>query len=138
MNLTDRRKAYAMTFLVSGLALGGVGILALWAPDMISGTLGKITLTLVVALAASATLFMLTFGSEEDKITRKMVLIVGGCTVAITGILLGQIWFQFLEDSILGKIVVSLVVVCVLAGFVISVWDDFFENKKMKDENYLD
>lgn len=138
MNITERRKAYALTFLISGLALGGVGILALWAPDMISGTLGKVTLSLVVALATSATLFMLTFGSEEGKLTRKMVLIIGGCTVTISGILLGQIWFDFLEESVLGKIVLSLVCIGFLAGFVISVWEDFFENKKLKDENYLD
>lgn len=138
MNLLSQRKTYAGAFLLSGLTLGGVGILALWTPDLISGTLFKIILTLGVALAASATLFMLSFGSEEDKLTRKMTLVIGICSVAITALLVGQIWFRILEETMLGKLVATLIVICLLAGFVISVWDDFFENKRLKDENYLD
>ena len=138
MNVHLRRKSYAVTFLLSGVVLGGIGLLALWAPDIISGTTFKIILTLLVTFAASATLYMLSFGAEEDKVASKMTLLIGACTVGVAGLLIGQIWFDFLDGSLLGKAIATLTVVGFLAGFVISVWDDFFENKRLKDENYLD
>jgi len=133
-----RRKIYALLFLFSGLALGAVGLLALWAPDFITSFIVKTVLTLVILAALSSVLFVLTFGSDNDKISQKMVLIIGICAVTLSLILIGETWFDLFEGTFLGKMIISLLGVGLLAGCVMAVWDDFFENKRLKDEHYLD
>ena len=133
----SRRKIYGITFLVSGLLLGLSGILVLWMPDTLDTGIINGILTLLIALAASSILFVLTF-AQDDKISKKAAFVIGACTFAIAGLLLGDIWFDWFENAFLGKASVSLFVIACLAGFVLTVWDDFFENKKLKDENYLD
>jgi len=49
-----------------------------------------------------------------------------------------QTWTSAFDGLIFGKIISTLVVVGLVAAFVMAVFDDFFENKKLKDENYLD
>jgi len=138
MDKEVRKKAYAATFLVSGLAIAAVGLSNIWYPDLISSTSLQIVLTLVLVAALSATLYMLTLNNCEELLSQKMSYVIGVCSVLITILLIGEIWFDFLENSMLGKLLVSLFIVAGVAGFVMAVWDDFFENKKLKDEGYLD
>ena len=137
-NVNTRRKAYGVSFLISGLAVGGIGLLTLWTPDLISSVSMKIILTLIIVAALSAVLFMLTFANDEDMVPQKMSIVIGGCSVALSVILIGEIWFEWLEGVLLGKLVFTLLIIGGLAGFVMSVWEDFFESKRLKDEGYLD
>ncbi|MEM6780779.1 MAG: hypothetical protein AAF569_02835 [Pseudomonadota bacterium] len=134
----ERRKMYGIAFLMSGLALGGVGLLSMWMPDLVSTTTLKIIFSLIIAAALSCTLFMLTFANEDGKLPKKMSMIIGASSIALAAILFGEVWFDLFEKTLLGKLVVTLLVISALAGFVITVWEDFFESKKLKDEGYLD
>ena len=136
-DVASRRKIYGIAFLISGLAMGGVGLMTLWAPDLISSFSMKLILTLVILAGLSSVLFMLTFAKEE-KIQKKMSLVIGACVLALSGILVAEIWLDVFNESLLGKLVISLLVIGVLAGFVMSVWEDFFESRRLKDEGYLD
>ena len=133
-----RRKVYGYGFMSSGLLLGLVGLFVMWAPDIISGTTAKLALTLFLTLCLSSVLFVLTFVNDDERLSKKVVYIIGACAIALSAILLGEIWFDILENTILGKITVTLVMIAGLAAFVLAVWDDFFESKRLKDENYLD
>lgn len=136
MKIENRRKAYAIGFLGSGFALAATGLFIVWSPDDWSSVF-NITLTLLVTLLSSAILFTLSF-SQDDRVSKKTVVIIGGCAIALAATLIAEIWFDIFEDSMLFQVVVTLLVIAGAAGFFLSVWDDFFENKKLKDENYLD
>lgn len=133
-----RRKLYGFIFMGSGLLLGAVGLFVMWAPDMINGTMLKLSLTFLLTLCLSSVLFVLTFTGDDEKLSKKIVYLIGACALALSAILISEIWFDIFEDTMLGKIIITLSVVAGLAAFVLAVWDDFFENKRLKDENYLD
>lgn len=137
-SVNARRKAYGLTFLISGLVLGGVGIFALWVPELWNNTLLKALLTILVLSGLSAVLFLLTFANDEDKVPQRMSVIIGLCSVLLAGLVVGEIWFALLEDVVMGKIAFTLLIVAGLAGFVMSVWEDFFERRRLKEEGYLD
>jgi protein-S-isoprenylcysteine O-methyltransferase Ste14 len=50
---------------------------------------------------------------------------------------LGQIWFNIFSPEILWKVVASLVIIGGLVSVLIAILMDIDENKKMKDDNYL-
>lgn len=137
-DITKRRNAYGTVFLISGLAIGCIGLLSLWMPDLFSSFLLKAILSCGVIAALSAVLLVMTFANQEDKLTKKMAFVIGVSSALLSIILIGQIWFSIFEGILLGKLAATLIVISMLAGFVLSVWDDFFESKRLKDENYLD
>lgn len=49
-----------------------------------------------------------------------------------------QIWAPFLDSVIFWKILMTLGIVGLVAGFLIVVQLDFSENKRLKDDNYID
>ena len=60
-----------------------------------------------------------------------MVTIGAGLTIAV-------IWAPSLLGELYVKLIVTLGILIVLAGLVLVLKADLAENKKLKDENYLD
>lgn len=58
--------------------------------------------------------------------------------VTSAGLVLDQIWFQMLPWDIFIKAEISIVILALLNGFFILLRADLAQNKKLKDENYLD
>jgi hypothetical protein len=136
-NTDKRSKAYAYTLMGCILAIALIGLLGIWGIAPLDSTLYKLVTSFVTIGALSG--FLFTLNAETDKkISQRLVYIVGGSTIGLALIVLLQIWTSLLDESIFSRIVGTLVVIGLLAAFVMAVFDDFFENKKLKDENYLD
>ncbi len=132
-----RRNFYAYTLLASVLAMAVIGLLNIWDAGL-SGTFTyKAIATLIVTASLATFLYTLTY-NHERKLVKKLGMVTGIAAVGLAGVLLAQIWFDAFQDLILGKIVVTFIIIGLLAAFGIAVADDFFDNKKLKDENYLD
>jgi hypothetical protein len=132
-----RRSFYAFTLLGCVLSIAIVGLLNIWDVG-ISGTVSyKLIASAVVLSGLSGFLYTLTY-NHDKKLVKKLGMITGIAAVALSTIILGQIWFDLFQNIIFGKLAFTLLIIGLLAGFGIAMSDDFFENKKMKDENYLD
>ena len=136
-NTDKRSKAYAYTLMGCILAIAFIGLLGIWGLTPLDSSLYKLLASFVTVGALSGFLFTLNAGTDK-KISQRLVYIVGGSAIGLALIVLLQIWTSLLDESIFSRIVGTLVVIGLLAAFVMAVFDDFFENKKLKDENYLD
>jgi hypothetical protein len=74
----------------------------------------------------------------EKSRYRKMLLSLGGFGLIAVLLILGQVWFEFLEGEIFVKLLISVTIVSALTSFIMAVREDFLESKHLKDENFLD
>lgn len=132
-----RGKTYAYTLLGCVMAIAFIGLAGIWGIAPADSILYKLIVTLITAGALSG--FLFTLNAETDKkLSQRLVYIIGGCAVSLGLLVVLQIWTDFMNDVFFAKIISTLVVIGLLGAFALAVFDDFFENKKLKDENYLD
>ena len=136
-NPDNRRKVYAFILMACVLGLAAVGLLNVWGAGISESFTFKICLTFIIGSVLSIFLYTLSFRDKDDKI-QKLALVTGGCAFSLSAVILLQVWFSAFNEAFFGKLSITLVIIGVITAFVIAVFDDFFENKKMKDENYLD
>ena len=132
-----RGKTYAYTLLGSVMAIALIGLLGIWGLHPEGSILYKLIASFVTVGALSAFLYTLNMGTDK-KYSQRLVYIIGGSAISLAILVLLQTWTSLFNDLVFGKIISTLVIVGLLAAFVMAVFDDFFENKKLKDENYLD
>ncbi len=58
--------------------------------------------------------------------------------VATAGLVLVQMWFHVFSTLFFWKALVTLIILGVVASIVIAVRQDMTEEKKLKDDKYLD
>lgn len=132
-----RRNIYAFTLISCVLAIALVGLVNIWDLGMSGSLTFKVIGSLVVIASLSGFLFTLTY-NHEKKLVKRLGTLTGVAAVALSAIILGQIWFDLFQEIIFGKLAATIVIIGLLAAFGIAMADDFFDSKKMKDENYLD
>ena len=132
-----RRNIYAYGLLGSVAAIALVAILNLWDVGIGETFSVKAISSLVVVAGLSGFLYTLTH-NHDIKLIKRLGNMTGVIAAVISAMILGQIWFDLFKDLIFGKMIGTLVIVGIIIAFFIAVFDDFFENKKLKDENYLD
>ena len=133
----SRRNIYAYTLLGSVLAIALVGLLNIWDVGLDKSFTFKSITSLIVVAGLSVFLYTLTY-NHDKKLIKKLGFVIGIAATALSAMILGQIWFDLFKEVIFAKIAFTLVIIGLLAAFGIAMADDFFENKKLKDENYLD
>lgn len=133
----SRRNIYAYTLLGSVIAVAIVGLLNIWGAGLAETLSMKIGGSFIVVGGLATFLYTLTY-NHDVKIVKRLGNLTGILAVALCGIILAQIWFEPFQEAFFGKISFTLVIIGLLAAFTIAVFDDFIENKRLKDENYLD
>ncbi|MEM9470226.1 MAG: hypothetical protein AAF988_08695 [Pseudomonadota bacterium] len=138
MSVDKRRKLYSLTLLGCLLAITIIGLANIWSPNLFNSTLYNVAATLVIGMGLSGMLYTLSFKDEGEKTESSLVKVIGGIAVGLSALFIVQIWFDALNGLLFGKITATGIIVAIVAGFVITLKDDFFENKRLKDENCLD
>ena len=133
----SRRNIYAYILLGSVLAIALVGLLNIWDVGLDKSFTFKSITSLIVVAGLSVFLYTLTY-NHDKKLIKKLGFVIGIAATTLSAMILGQIWFDLFKEVIFAKIAFTLVIIGLLAAFGIAMADDFFENKKLKDENYLD
>lgn len=133
----SRRNIYSYTLLGCIGLIALIGLLNIWGAGMDNSIMMKSFGSLSVIAGLSGFLYTLTF-NHDIKLIERLGAFTGVAAVALSGVILAQIWFDAFNDIFFGKLIMTIVILGLLAAFVIAVFDDFFENKKMKDDNYLD
>lgn len=133
----SRRNIYAYSLLGCVTAIAFVGLLNIWDTGISNTFTYKSILSFVVIAGLSGFLYTLTF-NHDVKLIEKLGKTTGVIATTLSVVILAQIWFEAFQEIFFGKLAVSLVIIGVIVAFVIAVFDDFFENKKLKDDNYLD
>lgn len=132
-----RRKFYAITVIASIVIISIIGLLSIWDVGLNANFTVKTVISLCILAVLSMFLYTLTY-NHDKKIVKQLGYITGIAATAISVLIMGQIWCDMLNEIIFGKIIVTLIIIGGLAGFGIAMSSDFFESKKLKDENYLD
>ena len=58
--------------------------------------------------------------------------------VIAVGLIIVQIWFDFMTWDIFVKIMMTFGILALLVGFLLVVQSDFGNKQKLKDEHYID
>lgn len=69
---------------------------------------------------------------------KPLLYTVIGCVLLGAAITILQMWTMMFEWSAFIKILGTLGIVLLVAGFLLVVKSDFGDHKKLKDENYID
>ncbi len=67
-----------------------------------------------------------------------LVKCIVGVVLASAALILVQMWFPIFDTTIFWKLIASLVIVGCVVSFIIAVKQDLTDDKKMKDDKYLD
>ncbi len=133
----SRRNIYAYTLLGCVLAIATVGLLNVWDTGISNSLTYKAGLSFIVIAALSAFLYTLTF-NHDVKLIEKLGAATGVIAGILSAMILAQIWFDAFQEVFFVKLSVTLLIIGAIIAFAIAVFDDFFENKKLQDDNYLD
>ena len=137
--LSKRRNAYAYGLLGCILALAGIGLMGIWG--LIGFQEASITFKLVVTLIVLACLsgFLYTLSFQQEQKNKKILICISGTMgVLLSASIILQVWVSLFNNEVFGQLLMTFIVIGVISAFVIALFDDFFENKKLKDDNYLD
>ena len=132
-----RRNAYAYTLLGCVIVIAIIGLLNIWGAGIGASFTTKSIFSLVVVACLCGFLYTLTY-NHDKKFVKQLGLVTGIAATGLSALILGQIWFEIFNNAFFGKLAFTLLIIGGLAGFGIAMADDFFESKKLKDENYLD
>lgn len=138
-----RRRFYASTLLVCLIAIAGIGVVTLWAPDLISSTVMKTLATLGIVAGLSTVFYLYasevseSFG-KKSRLLGSLVSVTCGAAAALALLTICQIWGDVFDDETFVKLGVTVLVIGGMAAVIMAIWDDFFENNRLKDQNYLD
>lgn len=69
---------------------------------------------------------------------RALLIVIIGLVIAGAVLALAQMWLAVLSWEIFVKAMVTIAVLVTALGLVLALKSDLAENKKLKDENYLD
>lgn len=69
---------------------------------------------------------------------KPLLFTVIGCVLVGALLTILQMWTMMFDWSAFIKILGTLAIILVVAGFLLVVKSDFGEQKKLKDENYID
>ena len=69
---------------------------------------------------------------------KPLLYTVIGCVLGGAALTILQMWTQLLQWDAFIKILGTLGIVLLVAGFLLVVKSDFGDTKKLKDQNYLD
>lgn len=69
---------------------------------------------------------------------KPLLYVVIGCVLGGATLTILQMWTHILQWDAFLKILGTLGIVLVVAGFLLVVKADFGEHKKLRDQNYLD
>lgn len=133
----NRRNIYAYALLGCVVAIAAVGLLNIWGAGISESFTFKSILSFVVVACLSGFLYTLTF-NHDIKLIERLGKTTGVIAAILSAVILAQIWFDAFQEIFFGKLSVTLLILGAIVAFIIAVFDDFFENKKLKDENYLD
>lgn len=61
-----------------------------------------------------------------------------GVVVASAAVAIGQMWFDLFSEAVFIKLLATFVILGLAAAFVAAVKQDISEEKKLKDDKYLD
>ena len=67
-----------------------------------------------------------------------LVKCIVGIVLACAALILVQMWVPIFETAIFWKLIVTLVIIGSVVSFIIAVKQDLTDDKKMKDEKFLD
>lgn len=130
-------KILFLSLCAIGVLAAILGLVEMWTYAIDWDIFLKIMGTTLIIGTELSLLMAINYDMESSR--RKLlflglVTLTGIATVLITL----QIWTQFLEWHIFLKIMASIGIVVFLAGFLLAVAEDFGNNKRLKDQNYVD
>lgn len=132
-----RGKILFLSLCAMGILAAVLGLIEMWTYVIEWDVFLKIMGTLLIVGTEISLLMAIDY---DMAASRRKWLLMGliAMTGVATALITAQIWAQALEWHVFLKIIGSIGIIIFLVGFLLAVAEDFGNNKRLKDQNYVD
>lgn len=135
--MTPNLKVLGAGLIGLGTAFAGLILAQMWFEPFETRIFVRCLVTLALSGGYGLYIGMIWDDLDKSRYRRMLISLAVFGFVALV-LILGQMWFEFLAWEVFGKVLISVIVVSGLISFVMAVRDDFFDGKRLRDENFLD
>ena len=132
-----RGKIMFYALMGTGIIGALLGLAQMWLDILEWDDFVKTLITLVIA---GSVLSFLTAVDYDMPAVRSKILFAALVVliVAISGMVIIQLWWVGFQWGLFAKVVVSLGILTALVAFLLAVTEDFGQNKNLRDKSYID
>ncbi len=132
-----RGKIMFYALMGTGIIGALLGLAQMWLDILEWDDFVKTLITLVIA---GSVISFLTAVDYDMPAVRSKILFATlvALIVAISGMVIVQLWWVGFQWGIFAKVVVSLGILTVLVAFLLAVTEDFGQNKNLREKDYID
>lgn len=132
-----RGKILLWALLLTGVAAALLGIAQMWWELLAWDIFIKSLVTLLIAGTLASFLSAVDYDlpGSRGKIILGLLVVLA---IAGSGLIIGQIWWNFLGMKTFGKMLITVIILAGLLSFLAAVAEDFGTAKKLKDEKFID
>lgn len=132
-----RGKIMFYALMGTGIIGALLGLAQMWLDILEWDDFVKTLITLVIT---GSLISFLTAVDYDMPAVRSKILFAALVVliVAISGMVIVQLWWVGFQWGVFAKVVVSLGILTVLVAFLLAVTEDFGQNKKLRDNSYID
>lgn len=132
-----RGKVLLWSLLLMGIIASALGIAQMWWEPFAWDIFVKTLITIVVLGTLASLLIAIDYDLPGSKGKFLLGIVVLLATLT-SGLVIGQLWWSFLETIMFWKVLITLAILVSLLSFIVAVSEDFGTNKKLKDDKYID
>ena len=132
-----RGKIMFYALMGTGIIGALLGLAQMWLDILEWDDFVKTLITLVIA---GSVISFLTAVDYDMPAVRSRILFAALVVliVAISGMVIIQLWWVGFQWGLFAKVVVSLGILTALVAFLLAVTEDFGQNKSLRDKSYID
>lgn len=133
-----RSNVLVAIIIACGVAAAALGLTQMWASPFGEVALGKSLATigilgLMAGFVGAVDTDMMPAGRR-----RLMLFALMGMGVFCGALCIAQMWWTIMDWTDFTKVLITAIVLIVLDGFIMAVWEDLGTTRKLKDDKYID
>lgn len=133
----DKFKTLGIGLIALAVLFAGLVLAEMWIPTFPEDVLIRALISLIVTGVYGIYLGMVWDDMEKSR-HRAMLMSLGGFGGVGVVLILLQTWGEVFAWDLFAKMMVSLIVVSGAVSFILGIREDFFNNKRLKDQDYID
>ena len=133
-----RSNVLVAIIIACGVSAAALGLVQMWASPF--GEVGLVKSLATIGILGLMAGFVGAVDTDMMPAGRRRIMLFAlmGMGVFCGALCIAQMWWTIMDWTAFMKILITVVVLIVLDGFVMAVWEDLGTTRKLKDDKYID
>lgn len=137
MATRDKVKILGVGLMALGGLMAALILTQMWVTHLPEAFVTRMIIT--IAITGLYGIYIAMVWDDADKSRHRTLLVSLGAFGGIaTALILYQTWTEAIEWAMFVKILVSILILSGTVSFILAVREDFFDGKRLKDDDYID